>query len=177
MPVLHGGRKPIRVKTIKKTNREPLGGQFEGQIFEVEVTIKKGKKTKKIKLAEKRFYPGKVPLAPQFLNPKNQFKIMQELSELNRRKKLGLRINPTIRLREKNSKKPSLVLSKLNEAKNLTKKQKDKFVKDTEKQIRTCFENGFTITENAFLPVLDKKTGKVIAVISDFGIVEKRENY
>ncbi|MFA5931508.1 MAG: hypothetical protein WC821_04325 [archaeon] len=100
MPVLIGGRKNVRVTRISRG--KILGGASEGLVRKVRVTLKRGKIKKKLRLAEKAFYPlGTSPAhysQPNLRNPEGQYNTMRKIQELNRKLKLKLPILPTIRL-------------------------------------------------------------------------------
>jgi hypothetical protein len=139
-------------------------------VYNAEVTV--GTKTRK--MVQKEFhepYAGDV----NYRAPRNQFKIMHELIALNRKKKLGLNINPTIRLMEnpKKGKKPFLVMTKLNVRKysDLTADQKIQFRKISGQQRKILKDNGYRAGIDPFFPVLEK--GKITAVIADFGNIRK----
>ena len=107
---------------------------------------------------------------------------MEELQRENRKKKMGLRIVPTIRLRKMRGKKSRILTTKLDTIGLIEKaKRRDKdaeelrkpFIKDMTRQIAIGKANGWNIYIDAFEAVVDKKSGKVVAVIADFGNVTK----
>ncbi len=181
MPILKGrikharGKRPrgTRVRQIRPTKE--LGGGGEGDVFEAVVSIpyaKKWWKTRKVVMAVKRF---KAP----FQKVRLQFKIMNEIIALNRKKKLGLRITPTIRIVKRFFRlRPDLVLTKLSLAKypgkGLTPKQNEEFLEDRSKQLVVLAHEGYHSSADAFFPQVDPKTGKGIAIIGDFGNVSVR---
>jgi len=167
--LLRGGKKPIMVEAIKR--KKLLHGGTEGKVYEIEATIKKGEKIRTITLAEKEFHSDISIISGQ----KRQFKIMQELLKLNREKKLGLRIVPTIRFRRRWWKSPTLIITKLEEIPrpDFSPQQTREFSSDIERQKITGENNGYYLGEDAFIPVLDKKTGRAIAVITDFGEIKR----
>jgi len=171
MPVLIGGRKPVIAKIRAK---KKLGQGFEGTAYEVEATAGKGERKRKISLVEKRF---KSSLFRRDLgnlrNPEAQFRIMGEISGLNRQKKLGLHILPTIRLRKRWLRKPALIITNLDGIpyKELEGKQILQFYADFVRQQEILFNEGYYACSDAFMPVLNKKTDKVEAYIFDFGSI------
>lgn len=180
MPVLRRKGSGTGSKTDVKSIRRKgyLGGNVEGKVHKVRVTVKRKGKKREITLAEKRFYEKRDPAdSINLKNPVRQFETMQELQRLNRRKKLGLRIVPTIRLREETGKKPTLVLTKLTLLKkeNLPETQESEFFRDASRQQEKSRENGYFLHGDCFEPMIDKETGKVVAIIADFGNVRKMQ--
>ena len=86
-----------------------------------------------------------------------------------------MRIVQTIRLREQEGKSPTLIITKLKEVswERLSQKQKLEFKADEDRQVKIGEEIGYSIRNDAFVPVFEKDTGKVIAAIADFGCVRK----
>jgi hypothetical protein len=185
MPLLKGGArhrhgvKPrgTRVRKIKRKKLIDVG--TEAGVFEVEVEVRVGKRKKIVKMVEKEFRNPIVPASYELYpygNPLMQFNIMNKLIKLNRSKKLGLRIIPTIRLRKIKGKKPRLVLTLLKNVLKeveLTPKQKKEFERDALRQQLIGKKNGYYILEDVFFPVIDSKTGKCLAVIGDFGGIRR----
>ena len=174
MPVLHRGGKgksqKVKVNRIKKDKL--IGGEGEGLIWTVNVTVERDGKTRTRKMVQKHFYD--IPARKSsYRNPAKQFKTMNELIALNREKKLGLKINPTIRLMKNHRRKPYLIMTKLNirEMPTLTEKQRKQYHKSMFKQIKACREHGFRIGQDAFSPIV--KNGRATAIITDFGTVNK----
>lgn len=177
--VLHGGRKPRRISKIQAGAR--IGGGLEGNVYNAEIELARGEKTRKRKLALKRFFDN-VCNYPTFRNPLKQFQIMRELREINRKKNLGLRIPPTIRLRKvRNGAGPQpkaraeLLITKL-PIKNLaqmTKEERALAGEDIFRQTLIAEREGFIIGIDAFEFALDPKTKKPVAIIADFGNVKK----
>ena len=195
MPLLKGGikhRKGIEprgtvVTSVKKKkmfgifNRK-LGKGQEGKVFEVEVIMGKNGNEKKLTMAQKEFYENS-PFAEYYGIENNfewvikQFKMMNELIELNKRKKLRLRIPNTIRLVEEKGKKAKLIMTrlKLSNFNNLTKQQTLEFNDDKERQCGILLNEGYDYQIDAFEPMIDKKTGKCVAMIADLGNIFKKE--
>jgi hypothetical protein len=172
MPTLRrGGKGNGKSVTVESVTRgKIIGGHGEGIVRDVDVTI--GTRTRR--MVQKEFhepYAGDV----NYRAPRNQFEIMHELIALNRKKKLGLNINPTIRLMEnpEKGKKPFLVMTKLNIRKwsSLTVNQRIQFEKIRGQQIKILKENGYRTGGDSFFPILKDK--KITAVISDFGNIRK----
>ncbi len=113
MPVLEGGRRNNVVSKVKQG--EVLGGNSEGTVRKVVLSVRR----KKLALAEKHFYqrrtlpPYSRANQPSFRNPQAQYEIVRELSELNRRHKLGLPLLPTFRLRKLKTGEKKLYLTLL----------------------------------------------------------------
>lgn len=168
MPVLIGGRRPVKAK-IKRVRK--LGSGKEGTAYEVEAELRSGGKRRKITLVEKVFHPFKK--YKTFGNPKEQFRIMNEISELNRRENLGLHIPNTIRLRRRWFRKPALISSKFERIRVLEGKQITDYFEDALRELEILRKKGYSAGPDAFMPVLDKESGKAIAVIFDFGLISK----
>jgi len=101
---------------------------------------------------------------------------MNALLKLNRERKLGLRIVPTIRLLEVEGGKPRLVHTRLETSTGPPAGKFTEFMRDMFGQIKILQQNGYTAGIDSFLSQIDKKTGKCIAVIFDFGSVESLED-
>lgn len=194
-PLLIGGAryrkgiKPFGTEVESVTERKYLGGGNEGRVSEVEVEIN----GKKITMAQKEFTNEyRLPLhlgggKYKIGNPYEQFHKINELVELNRTKKLGLRITPTIRIIvDPKTKEGRLVMTKhdvlkwhgfLNwKEKDITteqKKQEQEYGEDMQRQSDIAMENGWGISRPSFFPTIDKKTGKCVAIIGDFGEIWK----
>jgi len=170
--MLHGGSRPRLVEIRERSNR---GGGREGTIFYVDIasTSKKGKE-KVLKLVEKRFHE-ELSAEGNFGNPLKQFGTVQDLAALNRRKKLGLRFPPTVRLLVRGAETPSLVISRLKVVpfRGMTKEQRFEYLSDLNRQLKVAEKNGYHIGLDSFRPTMDKKSGMVVAVISDFGNLRK----
>ncbi|MDP2973451.1 MAG: hypothetical protein Q8N60_00220 [Candidatus Diapherotrites archaeon] len=151
-PVLHGGRKPVRVLRVKQYNK--LGGNDEGRVFAVNVTVKRKGRKRTIKLAEKVFHKGHLRVSPllPFGIPSLQFEIMSELKRLNVKKKLGLHILPTIRLRKIKGKKPRLVLTRWKKIEwwRLSEKQQGEVLAQRGKEQKILEENGYDVLKDAW---------------------------
>lgn len=166
---LQGGRKTRKAK-IKRV--KTLGKGWEGTVNLVEVTVKsKTGRKKTIELAEKKFdIHGIGGHGRNFGFPKAQFNLMQKLIELNRKKELGLRLPTTIRLRKTITGRRRLLQTKFNEYKG---KRPDEYYLDRKRQKSILLENGYTCGIDAFMPVKLENSGKVVAVIVDFGYIQK----
>jgi len=117
MPVLVGRKNSIHANRIKQ--KALLGGVTEGKIRRITVTMKRGKRIRRVTLAEKSFYPRETLPAyalktqPNLRNPQRQYDTMRKIQELNHKLHLGLPILPTIRLRTLASGEKRLVLTQL----------------------------------------------------------------
>ncbi|MDO8627307.1 MAG: hypothetical protein Q7K42_02480, partial [Candidatus Diapherotrites archaeon] len=172
------GTRNARKKTKTFITRgEKIGGRIEGHVYKANVEIehktRKGNIRKKtIEMVEKEFRklnPNYVPGATLY-RPELQNEVMSEVIELNKRKNLGLRIINTIRLKKRFLRKPTLVMTKLEnllEEIYLNKKQNKEFTSDMQWQIAILKKEGFYCHKHAFFPQLDTQTGKVVAVIGD----------
>ncbi|MDO8537550.1 MAG: hypothetical protein Q7S21_01570, partial [archaeon] len=111
-----------------------LAEGYEGTIHEVEVKIR----GKKIVMVEKKFHKKRDYDKTNFGDPIAQFETMNKLIKLNKRKKLELRIVPTIRLFEKNG-EHRLILTKLKikPIKELTSLEFKQFYNDMRRQIES----------------------------------------
>ncbi len=202
MPLLKGGikhrqgRKPRGTRVKKIIVGKRIGFGTEGDINEIEVILeKRGRKTgelrrKKITMAQKEFLMGTLsqvrpPLKieegwlarlrkkqPELGNPVTQFNAMHKLIRLNRAKKLGLRIVPTIRIVKRKGKLPLLILTKLNYP-DLTQQQREQYWADLKRQCKILESSGYLPHDDFFIPHVDKKTGNCCAVITDFGNVHR----
>ena len=172
MPTLRRGGKgkgrTVKVESFKVG--EYLGGRGEGFVWDAKVTVKKGEKTRTREMVLKQF--SDELKIDNFRNPVGQLRTMHALRKLNTEKKLGLKINPTIRLTQ-NEERLVLIMTKLNirKEKNLTIRQDEQFSKDRIRQVKACKENGYRVGYDSFFAVV--KNGKATAVIGDFGNIEK----
>lgn len=176
--ILHGGRKARRVTSIRLGER--LGGGFEGNVYSAEVEIRKGNKTRKKAFALKRFF-GRGH-AGSFGNPQMQFELMQEIKKLNKEKKLGLRIIPTIRLKKVRPIKGSLeipehelILTKMDFVKLGEPIPHIKWIfvqRDVQRQREILSKEGYSISPDAFL-IAKTKNGEFMPYIADFGNIIK----
>ncbi len=142
----------------------------EGRVYDVRVAIGPAQgRTRTVNMVEKEFFP-RVPEKhfSTFRNPVLQFHNVMELIELNRREKLGLRINETVRLRKRFGRAPTLVMAKLEKARPNADFRRD--LNRQEKILRTA---SWHFHGDMFLPVRDKRTGKTVAVLADFGALRK----
>lgn len=189
----HGkGRKPFgsRVSSVRKVRK--LGKGAEGRVFEVEVTVKRFGRKRKLVLAEKHFrvfriwlnkLVGFYYLPKPFGNPKEQFEIISKLIELNREKKLGLRLPATLRIRKRIFRHPTLVMTLFENImpfKQLTDSQRSEFLHDRRRQIDILEKRGYFSPLarglewlDVFFPQVDGKTGKCVAVVGDFGAIDE----
>ena len=167
--ILLGGRKPVEVKLLNRKKFLDSGG--EGYVYKVKVILRRGGRERKTTLAEKEFHTLEETGHP-FRNPTKQFEMMQGLLKLNREKKLGLRIIPTIRLLKG---KGSLIITKLDVFNPylLSPEQYSEFSKDVNRQLAILSSNDYYACSAAFHAILDKASGKVVAAITDFGSIKK----
>ena len=190
--LLKGGRKTRSVESIKPLRM--IGRGTEGDIYEVEVIIERRGKRKILKLAEKEFrYTHYSPLAPAVGDPVAQFNLMKKLQRINRERKLGLHILPTIRLREVKGEKPRLLITLLKNTFSYSKKQGFQFeltdeelsrIPKAEKEYvnlqksreeRILKDLGFETFPDMWVLDRDPKTGKVTAWIADFGQISEKK--
>lgn len=199
MPTLKGGarKKALRAKAIHVG--EYIGGRFEGNAHHVKVVVQANRRSRVIPLVEKKFksksnaiIDGMVNQGatknqatsvfkynPALLNPRKQYKLMHEIAQLNRQKKLGIRLPTTIRLRTEPwylFRKPSLILSfipHIVSKRMLSSDQKRQFNEDAERQLGELRRNGFTAGEDAFEPQVNPKTKECVAYLIDFGTVQR----
>ena len=174
--ILKGGKKPVKVKTIE--TKKFIGYGAEAIVQEIKVTIERGKKQKQLELVEKNFIKGAPPYKqPNSREPIKQFKTMQKLLKLNFRKKLGLHIIPTIRLREIKEKKPRLIMTKIKNVvklKSLNKTEQTRVKKQTQKETDILEKLGYTTHQDIWIYCTNPKTGKTTAWIADFGNIAKK---
>lgn len=164
-----GGRKPIRAKL--EIGRK-LGEGQEGIVREANLTLTKNGRTRTKQFVIKTFQ-SILPRKYSFRNPRKQFEVMQGLVELNKKKKLGIRIVPTIRLIKRRIVKDQLLVTRLNILENLSQSQRKEYEDDLYRQRNIGLENGYKISIDSFKPVLGKD-GKVNAILTDFGLVVKQ---
>ena len=106
-PILKGGARDRRVKSISKGRRIDHSKKgFEGAVREVIVTLAKGVRERKVKLAEKEFYSYEDLIdyikvtQPNLRNPSAQFQVFEKLKKLNKTLGLRLPLLTTLRIRE-----------------------------------------------------------------------------
>tara|TARA_Y100000310_G_scaffold345795_1_gene470056 strand:+ start:2946 stop:3530 length:585 start_codon:yes stop_codon:yes gene_type:complete len=177
--LLRGGKNPVWATEIRRGDY--IGGQAEGSIHEVEVVLEKGNRRRTVKLAEKEFVDERGVWhrgdKPNFANPTEQFETMQTLLKLNRERKLGLHIIPTIRLMgEGGYAKPRLIITRLKgevDHKSLNKAEYKAVDDQKRREKQILKQHGFVIHSDVWIHVRDPKTGKVTAWIVDFGNLRK----
>ena len=161
-----------------------LGGRSEGNVYGNTFNVRHGQREREIRLAEKVFY-RKTPRNVMLRDPEKQFGLVRELIELNRKKKLGLRLPPTVRLLKREG-KPTLLLTWYRDrhgrelkAKHMLKSnEKAQYLEDRDRQIEALKSQGYTVTnewDDKFEPFLDPKTGKYVALLLDFGGLAKKK--
>ncbi len=162
-----------------------LGGRSEGNVYGGKYVVKRGSRERTVKLAEKVFYK-KTPRNRMLRNPEKQFELVRELMELNRKKKLGLRLPPTVRLLKREG-RPTLLATwyrdrhgqELKAKHMLAKDEKAQYAEDRDRQIEALKSEGYTVTnewDDKFEPYLDPRTGKYVALLLDFGgLVRKKK--
>ncbi len=144
---------------------------------------KKGKE-RNVSLVEKRFY-WFTPLfahliglmhRPNFGVPIQQFKVVSDLVELNKKEKLGIHLPPTIRLRKRFLVPSRIITTRLNviEIRELGAIKLFQFWGDCKRQREILEKNGFACDLDSFLPV-QQKDGSIVAVLADFGTLAKIE--
>lgn len=160
-------------------------GEIEGNLYDVEVEVLgKNGRTRKVKMLEKEFLNRdlleyllgvdlpELSAIQNIRRPTTQFNTMVKLMRLNREKKLGLHILPTIRLRKRKGHSPTLILTKLNPV-VLNELQTRQVFADVLRQGRILRIEGYSINLfDSFFAQIDSK-GNGIAVIFDFGNVLK----
>ncbi|MFA5357565.1 MAG: hypothetical protein WC308_01440 [archaeon] len=180
---LFGGIKTRVASGIREIRSIGRAGR-EGFVNEIEISIAKNGRAKKRRFAEKTFFDRQLS---HLGKPVEKFRVIKALAKLNREKKLGLKIVPTIRLRfvEKNDWRiittilpieesvqnailRSKIFSRSELAPTVLKKMKE-FTVDMERQQSVAQMNGYLIHNSAFVPVLRKGAKKVEAVIVDIG--------
>ncbi len=172
--LLFGGRKTRRA-TILRTGKR-TGGRSEGKVYAVEVVVKKHGRERKFRALEKVFYaPYWFPTERNLRNPLAQFKTMQELIAINRKKRLGLRITPTIRLVKRKRGRPTFILTIFEGKIDFLPEQWHRYKADMVRQAGILQALGYTVHPDIFKPNIDRETGEAIAVICDFGNLWKRE--
>ncbi len=175
-PILHGGRKPVKVKEIKRG--EILGSGGESIVFEATATVKKKGKTRAVKLAEKQFFGLPSPFCPDplpFRSPCRQFKIMTELKRFNNTKKLGLHILPTIRLTKRFLRRSTLLLTRYKKVtlRNISSKQHNAASTQQEKEKKILKSIGYDVGEGAWKLIEDPITKEPTYYLADFGHIRK----
>ena len=162
---LIGGLKERKAK-LKQGSQIGFG---ESIVFNNTLTIRKGERTRKVKLAERVF-----PRQPD--KALSQFLLISELARLNRINKLSLQLPITIRLGNKNGKKRILMtkfytIPEINFKHFMTKAESEairrEFAQDRAIQLQKAEENGFILPIDAFVPARNKSE-KVFAAIVKF---------
>ncbi len=171
-PVLKGGRKPVKAK-IRRGRK--LGGDYEGNVFEAKVTVKRGKEKRSIVLAEKVFKRRGRNSWPNLRRPTAQFKIMSEFRELNKKEKLGLHILPTIRLRDRPFRRATIFSTKYEKVNynSLSSKQRAALETQRKEEERILGDYGYWIPADVWQIIKDPLTGKPTYYIVDYGTIEK----
>jgi hypothetical protein len=167
---LSGGLKKRNAKTIRG---KVIDAGDEGRVHNSKVVLQKGFRKQVVRLVEKIFHSEYYTTHPPktFRNPINQINNIRQLQRLNRKKKLGLNIVPTVRMRRLENGEYSLLTTKLNVLKryDLTATEQREYKQDENRQTKILYSHNWKISDDAFLPV--RKKGKVIAMIGDFGKV------
>jgi len=172
--ILKGSRRDLVVEGIRQGRL--LGGNTEGSISTVHVTLRAGNTRKTIELAEKTFKPKKNwPGLHHLRDPVAQFKTMSGLLELNRKKRLGLHILPTIRLREMGDGSHRIILTKFTKFNpgTATERELEKAKKIRIRDADLLSRNGYVLGGDCFSLIKDPTTGKPRWFITDFGVVVK----
>ncbi len=190
---LIGGKKPIKPFSFEKG--KPLGFGAEGEVFSVRVRVERNGKKRGVTLAEKVFDAGaskRRPELPNFGSAEKQFALMKTISTLNREKKLGLRILPTIRLRTNENGAKSLVLTKIKHEVRapeklvgwppfrvvnrvrfpkyeVTRAEETVIYKEIERMDKILEKQGYATGEDTYLIGRNVKSGAVEVWIADFG--------
>jgi hypothetical protein len=176
---LIGGKKPARAEIELG---QPLGAPGnEGTVFDAKIKLNGKFGEKSINATAKVFHPGVgwtyAPPEPRlnkaFQNPKLQFQTTNKLIQLNKTKKLGLRLPTLFRLTVRN-KKPIIISTKREQAHlyYLTKSEEVEYKKDMLRQMQIARSNGYLLYLDAFM-ITREKSGKIIATITDAGGIEE----
>lgn len=194
MPILKGGAKyrnrrvwtmlgfvrsffvpGTRVKEIKRIRI--LGAGNEGTTYEVDVVLDRYGKQRTVRMVEKQLKRAPYLDFHPIRNFGAQFRIMNNLMTLNQKKRLGLRIVPTIRLLKGNKTRglSSLITTKLNLLNPITLStlERNQFDQDQVRQGVILNREGYMTGADSFFPQRDPKTNQVVAVIGDFGTIKK----
>ncbi len=187
---LCGGKSRKGGTTVKVKRERFLGGGAEGTVFESELAVSKtGKegstRERQIRLARKEFgRHGLIDWGGNFRKPKKQFELVKELMDLNKKKKLGLRLPKTLRLIEEG--KTSLAITFYPKYKKTGLrprlgfwqwKEKKQFSEDKHRQIEILEREGITALYkwgDVFAPLI-QPNGECIALLGDFGNLIKTE--
>lgn len=179
MVLLRGGSKHFSGIKPKGTKAEvKRGGKigkagFEGTLYETTVEFEGANRRKRRRIMVEKVFLPIGSNGPPLRRPITQFNTMVKLIKLNRAKKIGLRIIPTIRLLKRKRQKPTLILTKLEVPENLTTIQQVEFKHDKLRQQKIMREIGYSSPNDAFVPQIDIETGKCYALIADFGVIAR----
>ncbi|MEM0360516.1 MAG: hypothetical protein QXK06_04240 [Candidatus Diapherotrites archaeon] len=165
-----------------------LGRGVEGNVYGVRFSVKSrnGKRERSRGFAVKEFFAREVgDYYTNMRHPKPQFEIIRELIELNKKKRLGLRLPATVRLLRGKNENPRLLLSwhkdgqsqGLRKTAELSEKEKAQFLEDMERQALILEREGYTANfwRDKFEPFFDSKEKKCVALLLDFGGLEKKK--
>lgn len=176
----HGGRKTraVKISRIKK-----LYSGREGTTYEAKIELQKNTKKRKIELVEKefhirsRFYEERKNNQPHLQRPFRQYKLYNELKELNRKEKLGLPLIPTMRIVRSQNGMHKLLVTKINERGigNFSKEEREFLTRQEEKYENIMRENGYNTHKDMWIYDRDPKTNKPRAWIVDFGNITRKK--
>jgi len=187
---LQGGKSRKGGTTVRVGQERYLGGRAEGTVFESKITVSKiGKdgstRERTATLARKEFNRRSfIEWGGNFRKPKKQFVLVRELIDLNKKKKLGLRLPKTIRLIEEPGKiSLATTFYPKYEKTGLRKKlrfwqlkEKRQFAEDVYRQIDILEREGYSALKwnDVFKPLIQPNR-ECVAMILDFGSLIKTE--
>lgn len=173
---------------------ESLGHGVEGTVYRATLVVERNGKERKVAVAAKVFRPAGISIFYKRakFNPFKQFQIIKELIKQNHAKKWDLHLPKTVRLEFDHKSGWILYTSLINEPPllkltNPTPQQQMRieeymreknyerdFVEDEKRQVRILEANGYNVNPlDTFAIHEDPKTGRLSAVIVDFGTIEK----
>lgn len=177
------GRKQTGTVAWQAERKKRLGEGSEGsvQLVAFHLQSSRGKSQRTVMFAVKNFFPD-IPVIGfrgTWRDPKRQFKFAEALVQLNKKKKLGLRLPGTIRLIDEGAlwfakgiadQRYSIVSTYYPGAEwqQADYGRSIEFKTDRSKQQKIAEENGWYVPNDAFLEITDLKTKRRIAVIGDF---------
>ncbi|MFH1836364.1 MAG: hypothetical protein ABH851_09270 [Methanobacteriota archaeon] len=172
---VEGGRKPRRV-TVERG--QPLGEGMEGKVEKSTVTVEGRRgKTKTIPLARKTPHEGHLTRDQRPSYPAREHALIEALKTRNRMEGLGLRIVPTTRLESLGRGRYAQLTTLLDtgvksDIARLPRQDSLDFYADMRRQTNIATRQGFQLEPDCFFPVRDKSSGKLTAVIGDFGSIK-----
>ena len=166
----------MKVKRIKRG--KIIGVSCESETFEAGVIVKRGGRKRTVKLAERHFFKGRAPRELELYplrDPIKQFEIMTELRHLNNEKNLSLHILPTIRLRKRFGRKPTILLThyKKISLNDLPREQKTMVLAQQGREQKILKKQGYVTQVDAWKLIKDPLTGEPTYYLTAFGGVKK----